>query len=159
MSCITNKKIDLSIGAGVYHLQFNKITTVNSGGTSINKTINRAELAGIAAALINEHTHIAIDSTGALWQIRNSILYPQRMIRHKHAKSLETIIHHIQPSKYTIYLYKVKALAGILGNECAGACSLENQSGHDIHIYTDAHPHSSIFWPARVENPPPLSSR
>ena len=99
--------------------------------------------------------HTTTDSTGALWQIRNSILYPQRMIRHKHAKSLETIIHHIQPSKYTIYLYKVKALAGILGNECAGACSLENQSGHDIHIYTDAHPHSSIFWPARVENPPP----
>jgi len=31
----------------------------SSGGTSINKTINRAELAGIAAALIIEHTHIA----------------------------------------------------------------------------------------------------
>jgi len=41
--------------------------------------------------------------------------------------------------------------------------SAENQSGHDsylisdIHINTDAqpHPHSSIFWPARVKNPPP----
>ena len=30
--------------------------------------------------LINEHTHhIATDSAGALWQTRNSILYPQRM--------------------------------------------------------------------------------
>jgi hypothetical protein len=59
--------------------QSNKITTVDPGGTSINKIINRAELAGIAAALMNEHTHIATDSAGALWQIRNSILYPQHI--------------------------------------------------------------------------------
>jgi len=49
--------------------QFNKITTANPGGTSINKTINRAELAGIVAALINEHTHTATDSAVALRQI------------------------------------------------------------------------------------------
>jgi hypothetical protein len=30
------KKIDLSIGAGVYHPQLNEITTVNPGWTSIN---------------------------------------------------------------------------------------------------------------------------
>jgi hypothetical protein len=80
------------------------------------------------------------------------------MKQHKHAKLLETILHHIQLSKDTIHLYKVKAQAGILGNECADAiakCSAENHSGHDIHINTDAHPHSSKFWPARVENPPP----
>jgi hypothetical protein len=65
--------------------------------------------------LINEHTHIATDSTGALWQIRNSILHPQRMKWHRHAKFLETIVHHIQLSKDTIHLYKVKAHAGILG--------------------------------------------
>jgi hypothetical protein len=77
---------------------------------------------------------------------------------HKHAKFLQTIIHHIQLSKDTIHLYKIKARAGILGNECVDAiakCSADNQSGHDIHINTDAHPHSSIFWPAKVENPPP----
>jgi hypothetical protein len=51
--------------------------TVNPGGTSINITIHEVELAGIVAALINEHTHSATDSAGALWQIRNSILYPQ----------------------------------------------------------------------------------
>jgi thymidylate kinase len=62
--------------------QFNKITTANPGGTSINKAINSAELEGIAAASINEHTHIATDSADALWQIRNSILYPQRAKRH-----------------------------------------------------------------------------
>jgi hypothetical protein len=32
----------------------------------------------------------------------------------------------------------------------------QNSSGHDIHINTDTHPHSTIFWPARVENPPNL---
>jgi ribonuclease HI len=144
--------------------QSNKITTVDPGGTSINKIINRAELAGIAAALMNEHTHIATDSAGALWQIRSSILYPQHMKRHKHANLQETIVHHhtivhhIQLSKDTIHLYKVKAHAGILGNEFADAMakrSADNQSGHKIHINTDAHPHSSVFWPARVENPPP----
>jgi ribonuclease HI len=76
-SCITNKENgSQSIGAGVHHPQSNKITTENPGGTSINKTMNRAELAGIAAALIYEHTLIATDNAGALWQIRNSILYP-----------------------------------------------------------------------------------
>jgi len=108
--------------------------------------------------LIYEHTHIATDSAGALWQIRSSIIYPQHMIWIKHAKLLDTILHHIQQSRDTIHLYKVKSHAGILGNECADAvakCSAEHQSGHDIHIITDARPHSSIFWPARVQNPSP----
>jgi len=55
-------------------------------------------------------------------------------------------VYHIQQLKYTNHLYKVKARAGILENECGDAivkCSAENQSGHDIHIYTDANPHSS----------------
>jgi ribonuclease HI len=78
--------------------------------------------------LINEHTHIATDSADALWQIRKSILYPQRMKQLKHAKLLETIILQIKLSKNTIHVFKVKAHAGILGNEEAGAiakCSAE----------------------------------
>jgi hypothetical protein len=71
--------LDLFIGTGFYHPQSNKITTAIPGGTSTNKTINRAELAGIAAVLTIKHTHIATDSAGALWQIRNSILYPQHV--------------------------------------------------------------------------------
>jgi hypothetical protein len=69
--------------------------------------------------LIYEHTHIVTDSAGALWQIRNSILYPQRMKKHKRAKLLETIVHHIQIYKDTIHIYKVKSHADILGDECA----------------------------------------
>ena len=83
--------------------------------------MNRAEPAGIAAALINKHTHIATDRAGALRQMRNSIHYLQRMKWHRHAKLQENIVHHIQLSKDTIHLYKVKAHAGILGNECADA--------------------------------------
>ena len=57
-SCIINKENgSQSIGAGVYHPQSSNNTAAKPGGTSINKTINRAELAGFAAALINEHTH------------------------------------------------------------------------------------------------------
>jgi len=121
-----------------------------SWSTSTNKTTNRAGLSEIVAALIHEHTHIATESAttqNAVWQIRNSILYPRRMKRHKHAKLLGIIVHHVQQSKDTINLYKVKAHAGILGNECAVAtakCSAENESVHDIQINTDAHPHSSI---------------
>ena len=100
----------------MYHPQYNKITTVNPRGTSISKTINRVELAGIAVALINELTHIATDSAGVLWQIKKSIRYPQRMKWHKHANLLESTVHHIQQSKDTIHLYRVKAHAGILGN-------------------------------------------
>jgi ribonuclease HI len=91
--------------------------------------MNRAEPAGIAAALINKHTHIATDRAGALRQMRNSIHYLQRMKWHRHAKLQENIVHHIQLSKDTIHLYKVKAHAGILGNECADAvakCSAKN---------------------------------
>jgi hypothetical protein len=32
----------------------------------------------------------------------------------------------------------------------------EKSKSQDIHINTDAHPHSSIFWSARVENSPPV---
>ena len=44
------------------------------------------------------------------------------MKQHKHAKILETTVHHIQLSIYTIHPYKVKAHAGILENECAERC-------------------------------------
>jgi hypothetical protein len=67
-TCITNNENGSQlIGAGVYHPQSNKVTTANPGGKSIKKTINRAVLAGVAAALINEHTRIATDSAGAQW--------------------------------------------------------------------------------------------
>ena len=118
------------------------------------KPQNRAELAVVIAPLINEHTYIATNSAGAPWQIRNSILYPQHMRRHKHAKLLETIVHHIQLTKDIIHLCKVKAHAGIQWNKCAdsvASCPVEYRKGNDIHVNLAAHPHSSIFWPAKVK--------
>jgi len=56
----------------VYHPQSNKFTTVHPRGTGINKTINRAELAGTVAALINEHTHIAMAKSNAAFTQRGS---------------------------------------------------------------------------------------
>ena len=51
-SCTNKVNGSQSIGAEVYHPQSNKIITVSSGGTSINKTINRAEL--VRNALLGE---------------------------------------------------------------------------------------------------------
>jgi len=47
---------------------------------------------GIAAAFINEHTHIATDSAGALWQIRNSILGDTQIYKARH-----TVFHQMTP--------------------------------------------------------------
>jgi hypothetical protein len=46
------------------------------------------------------------------------------MKRHKHAKLLETIVHHILLSKDTIHLYKVKSHAGI--SEMSALMSYQN---------------------------------
>jgi hypothetical protein len=116
------------IGTGVYHPQSNKITTANPGGASITKTINRADLAEVAAALINEHARIATDSAGALWQIRNSILYLQRVKRHKHAKLLEpsyTTSSYIKTLSISTRLKFMLASKGMSADAIA-KCSAEN---------------------------------
>ena len=99
----------------MYHLQSNKITTANPGRTSINTTINRADPAGIVAALICEHTKIATDSAGA--KLLETIIHHIQQCEHTKiatdsadAKLLETIIHHIQQSIGTIHFYLVKRM-------------------------------------------------
>jgi len=42
----------------------------------MTNTINRAELTGIAAALINKYTQIAMESACSLSQIRKQLLFP-----------------------------------------------------------------------------------
>jgi hypothetical protein len=91
------------------------------------------------------HTHIATDSANTLWQIRNSILYPQRMKRHTHAKLLKL-------SCTTSSYLKTPSISTssklMLYPECADAiakCSAENWNGHDIRITsapTPIHPYS-----------------
>ena len=95
-SCITNKENILVVWSRSVPPSFQQNHHSKSWRDKHKKNINRLELAGIVAALINEHTHTATGSAGALWQTRNRILYPQRKKRHKHAKLLETIVHHFQ---------------------------------------------------------------
>ena len=59
------------------------------------KEASRVKLAGIAAALINEHTHIATASAGALWQIRNRVLYPLSNKQHERLKAIKATLHTI----------------------------------------------------------------
>jgi len=76
---------------------------VKPGGTRISK--NRAKLAGIAAAW---QVNILILRQTALVQIRNSILYPQRMpYLYKPSYTIW--------SEGIIHIYKIEAHAGILG--------------------------------------------
>eukprot|EP00983_Pelagomonas_calceolata_P083154 1156096-Pelagomonas_calceolata.AAC.3 len=61
------------IGAGVYHPMSDSKNLVEPNGTGITKTIGRAELPAIAAALTHKHTHIATDSLSSLHQLRKQI--------------------------------------------------------------------------------------
>ena len=58
--------------AGVYCPQTKAECYVDSGGVGMTNTINTAELTGIAAALTNKYTQIALDSACSLSQIENS---------------------------------------------------------------------------------------
>ena len=58
---------------------------VNSGGMRMTNTINRAELTGIAAALTNKYTQIAMDSACSLSQIRKQLLFPEMQRDHIHS--------------------------------------------------------------------------
>jgi len=109
------------IGAGVYHPITNNSSLVEPNGAGITNTIGRAELAAIAAAVTNDHTHIATDSLTSLHQIRKQLLYPEKHCHHVQGDILKIISNSIRNSHSHIFLYKVKSHAGIAGNECADA--------------------------------------
>ena len=74
-SCIG--KAENLIGTGVYCPQTKAECYVDSGGVRMTNIINRAELTGIAAALTNKYTQIALDSVCSLSQIRKQLLCPE----------------------------------------------------------------------------------
>jgi len=55
-------------------------------------TINRAELTGIAAALTNKYTQIAMDSACSLSLIRKQLIFPEMQRTHIHSNLLEQIV-------------------------------------------------------------------
>jgi ribonuclease HI len=111
-------------------------------GIAIN-TINRAELAGINAALeamvaglaelqtLPAALHIATDSLASMYQIRRWNTRPQDMREHRHLTLIEQIGRRIASSPVPIHIWKVKSHIGIVGNEIADAAAVRvaNRAG------------------------------
>ena len=95
------------IGAGWYYpaedTRHRAACYVDPGGMGVTNTINRAELAGIYAALQCGHTHIASDSAGSLSQIRKQLLFTELQRQNLHAQLIQEIISKIQASPETIF--------------------------------------------------------
>jgi len=71
---------------------------VDPEGVGMTNTINRAELTGIAAALINKYTQIATDSACSLSQIRKQLLFPEMQRDRIHSNLLEQTVSMIYAS-------------------------------------------------------------
>jgi len=91
-SCIGKTKN--CIVAGVYCPQTKAECYVNSGGMGMTNTIKRAELTGIAAALLtNKYTKVATDSACSLSHIRKQLLFPEMQRDHIHSNLLENCVY------------------------------------------------------------------
>jgi len=157
-SCLINNGTQ-EIGAGVYCPLTDNKNFVEPNGAGITKNINRAELAGIAAAIVTDYTNIASDSLNSFQQIRKQLLYPEKHLRHIQGDVLKMISTLIQNSHTKIQLYKVKAHAGIAGNECADAIA-KHQAKQASNCMADTeipsagpggNPFTQIFWLAKEE--------
>jgi len=109
------------IGAWVYHPSLGNSNLVEPSGAVITNTIERAELAAIAAAITHDHIYIATDSLTSLHQIRKQLLYPEKHRHHVQGDLLKILSKTIRNSESHTFLYKVKSHAEISGNECADA--------------------------------------
>ncbi|KAJ9524377.1 hypothetical protein QJQ45_008576 [Haematococcus lacustris] len=120
-SCIkTSGAAPESVGAGVYIPENNVLITAALNDPE-SKTINRAELTAIHAALKAGAKRIATDSLCSLYQIRRALANPMSLITHRHNDILTDIATLIIDSPATIHFYKVRAHSGIIGNEGADA--------------------------------------
>ncbi len=107
-------------GAGVHIPDTNRIHHVNPNGSNITNTAQRAELAGIAAAVTHDYSSKATDSENLMRQIRRQIRYPELCTYHIQLHLLEAIIKAICNSvTHSIKFLKVKSQTGIFGNERA----------------------------------------
>jgi predicted ABC-type transport system involved in lysophospholipase L1 biosynthesis ATPase subunit len=89
-----------------------------------NNTINRAELSAIWAAIMAEHSRIASDSLGCIYENHKMVHRPQDLDGHWHLTLLTAIRDAIArrlPEAPPVVLLKVPAHVGITGNERAGA--------------------------------------
>eukprot|EP00983_Pelagomonas_calceolata_P084115 1156298-Pelagomonas_calceolata.AAC.1 len=136
------------IVAGFYHPASDSPNYVQPNGAGITNTIVRAELAAIAASILQGHSCIATDSLSSLNQIRKQILHLELHRQHVQGHILKIIIQLVRNSPTPIYLYKVESHAGIAGNECADAIA-KHQAIQD----NDA-PEGTTFPCANLEGNP-----
>ena len=121
-------------------------------GIGLTNTFNRAELTGIAAALLRQYTHIAPDSACCLSQIRKQLLFLELQHVHNHSKLLDQIVSNIRASPEPIHFYNVKAHAGIAGNECTDAIAKHaamHESGYDTTfalVSLNGNSYTNIYW-------------
>jgi len=143
----------------VYHPITDSKILVEPNGAGITNNVNRAELAGIIAAISHSHKHIGTDSLTSSHQMRKQILYPEKHRHHTQGDILRMILSLIKNSHVKIYIHKVKAHAGIAGNESADAIAKyqadkANNSVANTEIPCaghDGNPFSQIFWLAKEE--------
>jgi ribonuclease HI len=156
------------IGAGVYHPNSNKISMVDPAGDGITNDVGRAELAAISAALTQDYKTIATDSLTSLFQSRKQVLYPEKNRHHVQRDVLKMIANLARTSQDHIYFYKVKAHAGIAGNECADQiakyqATFKNCNLHDTGLPSagpGGNPFHNSTWLAQEETEPrPSRSR
>jgi ribonuclease HI len=147
-----------TIGAGVFKYAADGShdeAQVSCATKGITNTINRAELAGIAAALELGHTHIATDSAAAQAQIWKAVHKPNSVRAHVHARQLQFIANRIRRSPAPICISKVKAHSGVIGNE--GADILAQRMALGIGVARagltnhNPDPFPDLYWPAILE--------
>ena len=152
-SCRTDKEGKQSIGAGVFKVSpegQQLALLINPGGEELTNTITRAEVAAVVMALIHGATHIGVDSMAAIYQIWKAAKEPQKMRCHKHIDLLMLAAKHIRQSPVPIYLFKVKAHAGVIGNEGADVLAVKAASPgaiHDAGLAPQPNPYKDLWWP------------
>jgi len=85
------------IGAGVFHPSSGNSNLVEPNGAGMTNTIERAELAAIAAAMTHNHNHFATHCFTSLHRIRKQLLYPEKHCRHAQG-DLHTILSYTIPN-------------------------------------------------------------
>jgi len=149
-SVISGTKTGPGIGAAVYIPmgaipdQREDVTIPINPSTTNENTINRAELAAIWVALQKGAEHIATDSQCSINQIQKMLNRPHDMREHRHQNLLNHIVELIKQRATTTTLYKVKAHAGITGNEKADAMAKQVAKGANLDDIIHDVPESNI---------------
>ena len=124
------------LGAAVYLAASGVALIVDPAGENSTRTIMRAELAAIHGAITAaSHTptlHIFTDSLASLYLLRRAVCAPHSLLECKHMHlltALATSLHARAARGLPTRLYKVKAHAGVRGNELADAAAGKGARG------------------------------